>query len=91
MILAHLSDLTKFGFYQFFDTLTLTLAILTNMMSTFIHYHEHIKNHRIARLNYLVNAYTFASATMTLLANRYDNSSRTRPVKDLLSNIIWRS
>jgi hypothetical protein len=84
-------DNAKFHRYQFFNALTLSLAIMMNMMSVFDYYCKHIQNPCVAWLNYLTNAYTYTSATMTLLASRYINPPCTGPVKDFLSDIICHS
>jgi hypothetical protein len=66
----------------------MSLAILTNMMSAFVYYLKHIRNHRVAWQNYLTNTYTYTLATMTLLTGCYKTLPRTRPVKDFLLDVI---
>jgi hypothetical protein len=81
-------DDAKFRLYQLLDSLIMSFAIMTNMMSFFVYYYKHIQNRYVAWLNNLANAYSYASATTIILAGRYSNLPRTRPVKDFLSDVI---
>jgi hypothetical protein len=78
----------EFRRYRLLDPLTMSLAILTNMMSALVYYHKHIQNYRVAWLNYPANAYTYTSATMILLAGRYGDPPHTGPLKAFISDVI---